>query len=101
PAPPDLSPLSLHDALPIFVELPAVRIDLQAPLRRGDYLVGPVWVRLRQGLGQMTGKARVPPPRPGRAQHLEGILAVGKAPHRGRSEEHTSELQSLAYLVCR
>src|SRR2546423_11958023 len=23
------------------------------------------------------------------------------APHRARSEEHTSELQSLAYLVCR
>src|SRR2546423_11958550 len=24
-----------------------------------------------------------------------------KAPHEDRSEEHTSELQSLAYLVCR
>src|SRR5687767_15351379 len=29
----------------------------------------------------------------GRHQHLRGPL--------GRSEEHTSELQSLAYLVCR
>src|SRR2546425_6765860 len=31
------------------------------------------------------------------------LPAVGYAPRRGaaRSEEHTSELQSLAYLVCR
>src|SRR3989441_13358300 len=29
------------------------------------------------------------------------ILASEKEPTRWRSEEHTSELQSLAYLVCR
>src|SRR3989441_1609973 len=28
-------------------------------------------------------------------------LNVRSEPHRRRSEEHTSELQSLAYLVCR
>src|SRR2546425_5393815 len=28
-------------------------------------------------------------------------LAGGRPPGRSRSEEHTSELQSLAYLVCR
>src|SRR5205823_14512441 len=28
-------------------------------------------------------------------------VVCGDAPLRGRSEEHTSELQSLAYLVCR
>src|SRR3989441_13373192 len=29
------------------------------------------------------------------------LLARGAHPRTGRSEEHTSELQSLAYLVCR
>src|SRR2546423_10736018 len=38
--------------------------------------------------GQPEGLARLPAPR------------VRRAPRR-RSEEHTSELQSLAYLVCR
>src|SRR2546425_5293165 len=46
----------------------------------------------------------VPAERPleSRARHLEDVAAaqraVGVEP---RSEEHTSELQSLAYLVCR
>src|SRR5205823_13778313 len=37
------------------------------------------------------------------AQQLdEGRVAKALVPHfHGRSEEHTSELQSLAYLVCR
>src|SRR2546425_8981726 len=30
----------------------------------------------------------------------DGLLVVGRRPERARSEEHTSELQSLAYLVC-
>src|SRR2546425_2151085 len=29
------------------------------------------------------------------------VHAMGEPPGNGRSEEHTSELQSLAYLVCR
>src|SRR5687767_15830180 len=29
------------------------------------------------------------------------LCSRGVVDHRGRSEEHTSELQSLAYLVCR
>src|SRR5687767_15377452 len=37
--------------------------------------------------------------------HLSGLLALrgagGTAAEAARSEEHTSELQSLAYLVCR
>src|SRR2546425_7788144 len=32
---------------------------------------------------------------------IGGILAATTAPARWRSEEHTSELPSLAYLVCR
>src|SRR5205823_10124848 len=35
------------------------------------------------------------------AEPLRDILASRAARERGRSEEHTSELQSLAYLVCR
>src|SRR3989441_8549239 len=33
--------------------------------------------------------------------HLRAIPAGGGQPKQQRSEEHTSELQSLAYLVCR
>src|SRR2546425_9672441 len=37
-----------------------------------------------------------------RELRVESGLATGQADHpRARSEEHTSELQSLAYLVCR
>src|SRR5687767_15634241 len=37
-----------------------------------------------------------------RSDYNQGILPVYKIERgRGRSEEHTSELQSLAYLVCR
>src|SRR2546425_68821 len=35
------------------------------------------------------------------AAHAPGFLVPGAEPWRVRSEEHTSELQSLAYLVCR
>src|SRR2546423_11734928 len=36
------------------------------------------------------------------ARDGESVVGRGSAPHDGlRSEEHTSELQSLAYLVCR
>src|SRR5687767_15427619 len=38
----------------------------------------------------------------GRSARLAGARQAGYAAHHdGRSEEHTSELQSLAYLVCR
>src|SRR5687767_15307894 len=44
-------------------------------------------------------------PRVDFAPQLAFALTVGSASHprqlQGRSEEHTSELQSLAYLVCR
>src|SRR2546425_12540509 len=64
--------LSLHDALPIL------HLD-RVPDRRATRCLRPVpssaW--------------------PAARRHLDGDL-VGS-----RSEEHTSELQSLAYLVCR
>src|SRR2546425_5566279 len=66
------------------------------------------------------GARRLPPSRPGSGRVVQGhrqcdprpmgvLHHVGRpsgrredsARDRGRSEEHTSELQSLAYLVCR
>src|SRR5205823_10699061 len=35
------------------------------------------------------------------APSLDGVVALEHHRHARRSEEHTSELQSLAYLVCR
>src|SRR2546425_7510015 len=71
-APTEIYPLSLHDALPIS----------RSRLHRRDRVV--------QGLpcGAVAD--------PGR-----GIRHLGGRDRPERSEEHTSELQSLAYLVCR
>src|SRR2546425_8729935 len=45
---------------------------------------------------------RSPPPHhPGRGSAGALLDLGGTRAERGRSEEHTSELQSLAYLVCR
>src|SRR2546425_5877693 len=40
-------------------------------------------------------------PRGAGGAHRRHTQGKGRGPRRGRSEEHTSELQSLAYLVCR
>src|SRR5262249_62104810 len=66
PPPPQIHPLSLHDALPIYLHLPIVP---------GHEIVG-----------------------------IVDALATGATSLRlgqRRSEEHTSELQSLTNLVCR
>src|SRR5205823_13320177 len=88
-APPDISTLSLHDALPICP-------------RRGARLAG---LPRHHGERDLPGlRAR----RDGRRHAVDqggadighrDLRALLQAP--GRSEEHTSELQSLAYLVCR
>src|SRR3712207_7184041 len=68
--------LSLHDALPIYARLAA----------------GSAQVRGRRGAG------REPPGRRGRGlqDRDEGVRLFAT-----RSEEHTSELQSRQYFVCR
>src|SRR3712207_7538465 len=66
---------SLHDALPISPPAPA-------PLRRGAPPPVDAGEDLRARRGGAVGDVPVPP----------------RAP---RSEEHTSELQSRQYLVCR
>src|SRR3712207_7372314 len=69
--------LSLHDALPISGASCAV-----LGLRRGDAL----------SIGHRVGMAQSAPT----------LLALtAPAPMPTRSEEHTSELQSRQYLVCR
>src|SRR2546429_5179609 len=68
--------LSLHDALPI------------CPLRQEPCAAG----RVAAGAGRRTGHA-AGPQRRGQDHHAQV--------HRGRSEEHTSELQSRLHLVCR
>src|SRR2546430_14421913 len=88
PAPPEISPLPLHAALPISA---------------GDYC--------RQGAAG-AGNRHDPPrrlrrgaaPDPAslsrhRARRLRGLPEPGA--RGGRSEEHTSELQSQSNLVCR
>src|SRR3712207_6995543 len=73
--------LSLHDALPIFGEQRLAASALQEFEERpgGLRLLGPA----RDGVARAPGDVD------------RALLA------RGRSEEHTSELQSRQYLVCR
>src|SRR5262245_63604996 len=70
-------PLSLHDALPIC----------RATLGHVP----------RKGCGRDFSPVQRSAPRKARA----GPETRESAPHRWRSEEHTSELQSLRHLVCR
>src|SRR2546425_11043844 len=67
--------LSLHDALPISTAAPA-----RAPVPP------PALAACERGRGTCSATPRC------------GARSGSRAP---RSEEHTSELQSLAYLVCR
>src|SRR5205823_8815123 len=89
--------LSLHDALPICL---AVGIDHAVVVGRG--VVGErdieelvlLTVRIEERSHDLRHVLRIPGER-----HLLA-LCLGLEPLE-RSEEHTSELQSLAYLVCR
>src|SRR5205823_12678133 len=91
-----ISTLSLHDALPIFelvekVEQPMV-LDAD-----GLNIVSEKTSVLRRCKGK-----RLLTPHPGEMKRLfrDEQHSRGKTATK-RSEEHTSELQSLAYLVCR
>src|SRR5205823_9174805 len=100
PPHPESYTLSLHDALPILgVEkvIPsmtdlAVFLAILAKSATGQKLS--VYTTLVQG-----------PRRPGELEGPEEfhlvLLDNGRIAQIARSEEHTSELQSLAYLVCR
>src|SRR3712207_7573039 len=73
--------LSLHDALPIYRRCPSCR-------RGGTGSTGPTWWATRAG---PVGSGR----------WCWATFPGGTAGVCRRSEEHTSELQSRQYLVCR
>src|SRR3712207_9426620 len=75
--------LSLHDALPIYFHLALLRGDTQRIIPP-HFLAGDVRAQ-RQVLARLEAKRRL---------QLLGHVEP-------RSEEHTSELQSRQYLVCR
>src|SRR3712207_8975833 len=77
--------LSLHDALPI-----------SAPAARRRPTAWPCTARAASAAGAPPAAARTAT-RAGTARHPIGTTAAAA----GRSEEHTSELQSRQYLVCR
>src|SRR5205823_14781205 len=79
-ATPGLYTLSLHDALPILT--PAA---LEAA---------------RQRAAAERVRVVIDPPG-GPAAPADGTITLTREQAGSRSEEHTSELQSLAYLVCR
>src|SRR5205823_14557801 len=91
--------LSLHDALPILVreacEREGVRYELEhywrVPRTPFDREVVAAVERAAQATG--AGHRRI---LSGAGHDAQYMAAIGP-----RSEEHTSELQSLAYLVCR
>src|SRR5205823_14142126 len=93
--------LSLHDALPIS-RLRSLRDRLENAAREipGARIAGVEAPRVCNTLNVAfegcDGETLLA------ALDLEGIaVSTGSACSSGRSEEHTSELQSLAYLVCR
>src|SRR5205823_10408264 len=89
PATTEIYTLSLHDALPIYAERRSAR-DRRS---RGP----PPHRRASRRTRRDGYEARL---RHRRVRRLQRARRR-RAPLRMRSEEHTSELQSLAYLVCR
>src|SRR5687767_15517606 len=89
--PPELYPLSLHDALPICNPLGNSCVLLAADgktYRVGQADVGST-LRVRVTAINADGATNA------RSEQTDVVAS------NARSEEHTSELQSLAYLVCR
>src|SRR5205823_9659686 len=94
-------PLSLHDALPILREagtLPQNKRRMRVvelPINASeDRVVGTIDIEA----ALRTGTRRFEPGV--LAEANRNILYVDEVNLLDRSEEHTSELQSLAYLVC-
>src|SRR5205823_12193409 len=101
PAPPAFYSLSLHDALPIFGgAVPALwRCAADLPRRASNSLAarrGPLVATRLQRTAAGVAAPEPPVGTGGKARRQDHLQRL-----RRRSEEHTSELQSLAYLVCR
>src|SRR5205823_9009765 len=98
--PPDTSTLSLHDALPISAPEPAgIAVLSGATGAQPATAEERAWLMSMSALpvratGSYLGHGLEP-------QFAMNIALATLALRQERSEEHTSELQSLAYLVCR
>src|SRR5205823_14865469 len=99
-APTELSPLSLHDALPICAAQAFQRaLAINPAHAEAATNLGQVFERMgrtTQALEQYRQAVERQPTFRLARFHLARLLL-----DQNRSEEHTSELQSLAYLVCR
>src|SRR5690606_39786900 len=84
--------LSLHDALPILWN---ACVETNIPIKEWCKFFDTVSLCLSKGLGAGIGSVLV-----GTREHIEKARAFRKL-YGGRSEEHTSELQSRENLVCR
>src|SRR3989441_10345461 len=93
-APTEIYPLPLPDALPICQDGARLGVESEARVGVADGADGPPHdvgdVHVGGG-GDLAAHDR----------HAGGDEGLARDARRGRSEEHTSELQSLAYLVCR
>src|SRR2546430_3957028 len=97
PAPTEIYPLPLPDALPICPRQPRRRHPCRPVQPRGDALLPPGRpAAVRRGNAQPEADVA-----PAQDAHAAGGTAAGGAAWAGRSEEHTSELQSQSNLVCR
>src|SRR5205814_8036492 len=97
PSPTQSYTLSLHDALPIsqISSMPGASLSSMRSRRIRASTDGDP-SRKRRGMGSLANRARHPD------SAREGwVIGCGGGVNRGRSEEHTSELQSLRHLVCR
>src|SRR5204862_3552228 len=93
PATPVLSPLSLHDALPIFDSCPRFMSEY-------GFQAMPGLATIRE----FAGEGPLAPDSPVLKAHQKFLAGEGNArlqSYIDRSEEHTSELQSRRDLVCR
>src|SRR5207248_11749014 len=98
PAHTSLSPLSLHDALPIFVEAADGFPDVPGEPQADTPAAQPARDQVTLQVERQAAPRRQAP---ADAQVEPGPREVAEAPRDPRSEEHTSELQSPYDLVCR
>src|SRR3712207_7114385 len=82
--------LSLHDALPIFADQLSARLGQQVVIENRPGASGNIGTQ---------AVAQSPPDGHTLLLGFDGTMVIN--PHVFRSEEHTSELQSRQYLVCR
>src|SRR5205814_6548730 len=85
--------LCLHDALPICLRLP-MRGTSPSTLQG----TRPTATETSPAIRSTRSTSPFPPPAPSQLSLRCARQSMG---HRSRSEEHTSELQSLRHLVCR